>query len=398
MADLFRSPVFHKIPGRKANHPDAYVNLLALREPNPSRPFHQDDWPSARPPKEVKKSDAPANMLALLQPNPAVAFKQSDWPNAKPRRLLPKPDWPVDLLTLFQPNPSQPFSQADWFRVAKWRWPAQVDAVVNLIPLQNPVAEEAPFFQTEWPRAVDPRWRAQVDAVVRLNPLYTPNPAEPFKLDDWPAATPDRGLPKPDWSVDLLALLQPNPTEPFIQKDWPKPAKAGPFQTDTFVNLLPVQNPPVVGDTPFSQGEWALAAARQLPIKSDIVVNLLPITTQLPVGKVYPPKREERTKWPKLGRRPSLKELQDFYEAAYAAKATPAREAETTPIEDVADDVVGVVRQFALRDLNLPLAIYWQGLQEDQRAYERLVALYEEFVARELDYQEDLLLAAMVAW
>ena len=363
MATLFRSPIFVRLFGRPPKQPEAFVNLLAL-----------------------------------LQPNPAQPFSEENWPRPAPRKAKVQVDYTLNLLALLQPNPSRPFSQADWSRVAKWRWPAQVDAVVNLVPLQNPVAEEAPFFQTEWPRAVDRKWLIQVDSVVRIGPLYTPNPAEPFKLDDWPAATPGRDLPKPDWSVDLLALLQPNPAEPFIQADWPKPAKAGPFQTDTFINLLPVQNPPPVGDTPFSQSDWAQSVARQLPIKSDIFVNLLPLVTQLPIGKVYPPKREQRTKWPKLGRRPSLEELQRFYEASVAAKAAPSREAETTPLEDVADDVVEVVRQFALRDLNLPLAIYWQGLQEDQRAYERLISLYEEFVARELDYQEDLLLAAMVAW
>lgn len=119
------------------------------------------------------------------------------------------------------------------------------------------------------------------------------------------------------------------------------------------------------------------------------------VVTPTPGVGLPKPRRIEYTKWPKLGRRPSLKELQQFYEATQVA---PSREAEATPIEVVADDVQEVVQPYKLERLDLPPAVDWWMLVQDNKAYERLIALYEEFIARELDYQEDLLLAAMVAW
>ena len=110
-------------------------------------------------------------MLPLLEPNPAAPFAQDDWPGPTLPRGLPKPDWQVDLLALLQTNPAQPFSLADWPSARTAPRLVQVDAVVNLVPVQSAPVAGDPFYQLDWPSAAALLHPIQSDIFVNLRPL-----------------------------------------------------------------------------------------------------------------------------------------------------------------------------------------------------------------------------------
>lgn len=373
MATLFRSPVVVKIPKRPSLPSDVYAAPRALYAPNPTRPFIQSDWPSAVRARAPLKSDYTVNLLALLQPNPAQPFIQADWPSLRPSMPPQKSDAPANMRVLLSPNPAAPFVELEWRYPADPRKAALVDAVVNLAPIQTPVVVEAPFSQSAWP-----------NAAARQKELKSDAPA------------------------DMLALLQPNPSAPFSEAAWNLAAKQPRLvQVDTVVNLVPLQNPPVVGD-PFVQLDWLLPTRSRMPILVDgNTDNFLPILfpdvtpVPTPVGKPVKIRRRYVRHWNNLARnaRGRYEEIPQFYEiVAKAAKdeGKPASEA----LAQVSDQVIEVIRPFARSTAEIPgiASIDWRALQANLDAYNRLMALYAYALMIEQGDEEDLLLAAMLAW
>lgn len=259
---------------RKPFNVDTFVNLVPLQTPAPAgTPFAQADWESPKARRAALKSDAPANMLPVLQPNPAAPFSQAIWDAAarQPRlvqvdavvNLVPlqnpvaaappffqslwvtpplrrpglKSDAPADMLALLQPNPSASFSQEVWESASRLPRLVQVDAVTNLVPLQNPPAVAAPFAQEDWTAAATPKRAAQSDIFVNRLPLN----GQPFTQNDWPHAAV---RPRPLHSDAISAprtLYSPNPTRPFAYFDYPLPRRRRAFQSEIVSNLSPVQ-------------------------------------------------------------------------------------------------------------------------------------------------------------
>lgn len=272
----FRPPLIITIyPRPKAPDQDYNVRILAQIAPNPSKPFHQDDWPRPAPPGKVQDSAAPANLYPWQHPNPSKPFHQDDWSQlATPGRPKAVGEAIGTLSPLLTPNPSRPFHKDDWSELAKPSRPkAQVDDFVNLRPNQS-------FFiinQDLWDNAVPSR-PAKVDDFVNLLPVHTGTVVVtlPFNQDLWDNAA----LSRPKATDASLAppppLLTPNPSIPFNQGLWEGEPASAKAKVDDFVNLAPVQSTIVV-HFPFSLSDWPLATLPQPKIIDTSIAGSAPL-------------------------------------------------------------------------------------------------------------------------
>jgi hypothetical protein len=295
------------LPPQKSDAPDSARPILT---PNPAQPFVEREWRTpARIPLSLK-SDVYSWLYPLAQPNPAQPFSQQLWEGAA--KPFPKAigDATAGIAPILTPNPERPFLPLDYATIrilAK----AKVDDVVNLAPLQAVVVVAAPFYQNIWDNPAKASWKVAADSVAAISPLYNPNPAQPFSLSDWPTIrqtskakaddvvnlapvqgtvvaapfyqTDWRSPTKVQWKISadsigrVASLLTPNPAQSFSQRLWEGAAKRfSKAAGDDFINLLPLQNPPVVGD-PFAQFDWDNPKRAEWIIRSDIFVDPLSI-------------------------------------------------------------------------------------------------------------------------
>lgn len=239
MATIFRGPSVSAIPKPRAAIVDAVVNNLALRAPNPSQPFRQQDWPLAARPKDPRRPDEPPNMRVLLSPNPARPFHADDWPAAARARLSLHQEDTANRLAGLQPNPTQPFTATDWPLATRGRLQPAAD-IQNLVPPAS-AAVAAPFAVTDWPLPARRLNQTIPDAQNLLGTLLAPT--TPFHADDWPLAARPKP-PSPDHPTDLAPTLFA-PVAPFTQNDWPLATRARAYLAwfDQF-QLPPDQIPP----------------------------------------------------------------------------------------------------------------------------------------------------------
>lgn len=261
MATIFRSPILNSIPKLPSLQPDVVENLLPLYfAPNPSRPWHQDDWPlcvKANPPQD---SFQPANRFPYINPNPTRPWHQDDWPSVQP---IPKPqpsDAPANRFPYINPNPTRPWHADDWPLAVKVPLSLKSDSYGEILPLLQPNPSK-PFHQDDWPRAWEPKPPQKSDAASEMFPLRQPNPTRPWHEDQWPLATRGKPPQESDAASEMFPLRRPNPAQPFHADDWPSALSV---ERGAIVDW-PVRFPGlfpavVVTPSPFYQTAWPRAA------------------------------------------------------------------------------------------------------------------------------------------
>jgi hypothetical protein len=214
-----------------------------------------------------------------------------------------QPEYTVTLSSLLTPNPAQPFQQTLWPRPSDPIWKAKADDVTNLLPVQTVVVVAAPFYQNVWLNALTPKVKVNDTTPAVSLPLYSPNPVQPFSLFDWPSSAVTRKTAAVAETVELLLpIYSPNPSAPFVNStDAASPRFAvQPVKSDIIVNLLPLQIIPV-GPMPFSQADWPSAKSASYTQNLGLTVSgeFIPF--------IPPPPFKANTDWLMRARRRGLR-------------------------------------------------------------------------------------------
>jgi len=295
-----RSPVYVYIYPKPPAVGEPRGTNRPLLTPNPSRPFHQLDWPTAVKGKLDTLDSTLGVNNPLRTPNPSRPFRQTDWQLATKFKINTVGEPSLDQLSLLHPNPSRPFHQNLWENAPKlpkatgeaqggnnlllvpvvvtpavFRSPlyvtvpvprkAQADDAVDMLSLLHPPTVQKPFLQTDWPLPQGAK-KATGEPLNTNNPLLTPNPAVPFNQDIWDS--PTLGRPK---SIGESYASSPEvlyPQKPFLLTEWPSSAitPRSLYAESYSVDLSLLQPNPF---RPFAFYDWPDPARASLSIKSD---------------------------------------------------------------------------------------------------------------------------------
>jgi hypothetical protein len=196
-------------------------------------------------------------------------------------RFAAQVDYVVNLnLVLHFPNPTRPWAQYDWPRptdLPKLKAVGEPIGRVNPVLTPNPTR---PWSQYDWPSAVRVPLSLKSDSYWGGSPLYYPNPPQPFVQSDWLRAP---ALPKAIGEAVSgdAPLLTPNPARPYAQADWPSIRSTLKAKVDDFVNLLPFQVVVAVSP-PFQQNLWDNAARIAVKATGEGVSGNSPLLTPNP--------------------------------------------------------------------------------------------------------------------
>jgi len=225
------------------------------------------------PPRKVASETYNVTISALYAPNPKQPFTQTDWPRPQGPGKVQASDAPANLFPTFHPNPAQPFVQALWEGPARPWLKVPSETVGGAI---GAVAPPRPFKQTDWLLAATLRQKIPDTSFAASLPLYAPNPAQPFAQNLWELARPAQPKSTAEAIGTLSPLLTPNPAQPFVNATEIRIFGLPPIKSDIVVNLLPLQATPIVVP-PFAQGDWPLATNARGKIGADTLSLSLPL-------------------------------------------------------------------------------------------------------------------------
>lgn len=150
---------------------------LPLYAPNPPRPFNQSEWPNPASARQLPAPDYNVNLLPLQNPVVvAIPFNETNWTRPATPRSPVTSDVIINLLPLQSAPVILPFSLGDWSTVARPRAKAIVDLIERSAPLYTP-NPAVPFINPIMMNTnASRRPSAIVDAVVNLLPIQNPPP------------------------------------------------------------------------------------------------------------------------------------------------------------------------------------------------------------------------------
>lgn len=144
-------------------------------------PFSQTDWGAVALPRKAIPADTVTLLLPFFGTAPFAGLTET----RTMARQSVKSDIFVNLLPLQSAPIVLPFSQGDWFSIAQRRFAANVDLIERSYPLYTP-NPEFPFIDPIMANLnASQKQTAAVDAVMNLLPVQNPTPPPIVGISEW---------------------------------------------------------------------------------------------------------------------------------------------------------------------------------------------------------------------
>lgn len=155
---------------------------------------------------------------------------------------------------------------------------AQLEYIVNLLPLNATPVVAAPFTEYDWPLIARAKPFIDSETYSWSYSLYQPNPSTSFHYDLWENPASPKAYAIGESYGILNPVLTPNPARPFKQDEWHGAALTRWKATGEVFSLLDVL---LTQDVPFHLNDWLTVATPKKVAKVDLIELLLQFFSQI---------------------------------------------------------------------------------------------------------------------